>query len=209
MGWHCRANGERIDDFIDESGSIVNSFTGRTSSVCTSPLRINHYVIKSLREFSEKKRLRGDVMQGIGHDPGMSYFYAHDFKDTEFRFPSEKLDKLKKLIDHYNTILAGSVFKKSLRGVIDCSDSNRVSGWLTDANGWSTGLGVNIFVNGIYNGFAACGFYRHDLKEAGISQDGLSEFRWTHSLTLSSGDVVEVKVHGNRYSFGTKSRICI
>jgi glycosyltransferase involved in cell wall biosynthesis len=209
LGSHYYVNAEQVNDFIDETGAVVNCYTGRTNSVCLSPLRINHYVIKSLQEFSEKKRLRGDVMMGIAHDPGMSYFYAHDFKDDQFIFPNHKIDKLKDMIGYYRSLVSGSVFGKLLRGVIDHSDNNGISGWLVDEDGLSAGLCVNVFVNNLYQGCAVCGFYRHDLFVAGISKDGLSEFRWSHPLALSSGDIVEVKVNGNRFNFLSLSRISI
>ena len=84
-----------------------------------------------------------------------------------------------------------------------------VRGWLVNENRQSDGIKINIFVNDVWQGRVACGFNRPDLKEKNISATGLSGFRYTHPKPLTAGDVVEVKVHANRYMFPARSRVVI
>lgn len=175
----------------------------------TGPLRINHYVIKSLQEYTEKKRKRGDAMISENHDRGEAFFWNHDFKDVFFKFPAKKLRRLKIKINQIFKLLDSSTFGNKLTGNIDNCNQFSLQGWLVDENGKSIGLKVNIFVNGIHQGFAQCGFYRPDLKEKNISTDGMSGFRYTHPAPLKPGDIVEVKVHANRYQFPQRARTVI
>jgi len=166
-----------------------------------SPLRVNHYVIKSEQEFNEKKRRRGSAMRGIGFDKGEGYFSRHDFTDATFIFPESKIIKLKQEIIRLQSLLEETAFIRRLRGALDLSNSTEVRGWLVDEHKQSSGLHVNIFVNDVWHAQVSCGFYRSDLKEKNISANGLSGFRFTHPKPLAPGDVVDVKVHANRYVF--------
>lgn len=194
--------GKKIDDFIhlieNKYESVKHS--GRRAKVLESPLRINHYVIKSKFEF-EKKRKRGDGMLGINYDRGIAYFQHHDFKDEYFSFPSEKIERLKQRMQLLTKQLEESTFGENLKGIIDFSNFGNLSGWCVNAIGTSDFIKINIFVNGIYQGSTHCGFYRPDLLEKGVSKTGMSGFRWTHVKPLNSGDIVEVKVHANRFKF--------
>lgn len=157
----------------------------------------------------KKKRKRGDGMLGIDHDRGVAYFNHHDFKDDIFNFPSIKIDKLKQKMIGIQKQLEHSLFVQKINGSLDISNNDGLQGWLVNENRNSTGLKVNVFVNGIYQGYAKCGFFRTDLKEKYISTDGMSGFRYTHPAPLKPGDVVEVKVHANRYQFPQRARTVI
>ena len=108
-----------------------------------------------------------------------------------------------------NIELKNSSFYKTLTGIIDNSNEHGIQGWLVDEYGNSKNLRINVFVNGIFQGFTFCGFYRPDLKEKNISVDGLSGFRYSHPHPLKLGDVVEVKVHANRYTFPKRDKVTI
>lgn len=46
-------------------------------------LRVHHYAVKSLQEYTEKKQFRGDAMSGPGRDRGLAYFRSLDLNDNE------------------------------------------------------------------------------------------------------------------------------
>jgi glycosyltransferase involved in cell wall biosynthesis len=198
-GFVMYANGHAIDV---EFGSALRV-------AIDTPLRVNHYVIKSEQEFVEKKRKRGDAMRGIDFDHGMAYFSNHDFNDASLVFPVSKLDRLKLEMEYLHLSLESTTFFRKLRGALDLSNPMDLRGWLVDENKQSAGLKINIFVNEMWQARVSCGFYRPDLKEKNISKSGLSGFRYTHPKPLSPGDVVEVKVHANRYVFPARSRVVI
>lgn len=209
---YIKSDQSQISDFI----TIVNgkdietqASERRTKTITLSPLRINHYVIKSKEEYTLKKRKRGDATLGVNYDRGENFFLNHDFKEANFKFPEKKLQTLKTLINEYWNELAQSIYSKKIKGVIDVSNPEGIQGWLVDEKGNSKGLKVIIFVNSVYQESAKCGFYRPDLKEKQISTDGMSGFRYTHPAPLKSGDVVEVKVHANRYQFPQRARTVI
>ncbi len=210
-GHYVKPDSRLIDDFIlmVDKKFVQASHSGRTKSISAAPLRINHYVIKSKQEYINKKERRGDAMLGVGYERGMSYFRNHDFKDIELKFPKKRIEFLKSKMSELSQAITSSTFGKILRGSLDISDADGCQGWLVDEHGESKGLKVNIFVNGVFHGSSKCGFYRPDLKDKNISKDGLSGFRWTHPRPLSSGDMVEVVVHANRYQFPQRSRTVI
>lgn len=193
-----------INIFHDKIETADN--TGITAEICRAPLRINHYVVKSKQEYIEKKRKRGDAMIGVNYDRGMPYFHAHDFDDQKFTFPTEKIERLKSRILEIQNKLKTTNFFKKLQGFLDINNQDGIQGWLADEYGESKGLKVNIFVNDIYQGSCQCGFYRPDLKVSNISTEGMNGFRYTHPAPLKSGDVIEVKVHANRFQFPLLSK---
>ena len=196
--------GEDLVDYIavDDGKIIEANSSGITRLVTEGPLRVHHYVIKSEWEYFEKKRKRGSAMRGIHVDKGVNYFKNHDFKDEKYIFPEEKINRLRLEIDYLRSLLVSTVFGRKVKGTLDLSDAkNMLSGWLVDDRKLSEGLKVNIFVNGVWQSRVACGFYRPDLKKLNISVDGFSGFRYTHPKPLLPGEVLEVKVHANRYIF--------
>ena len=146
---------------VDVNGKELTEFivpAGVTKHVVSSPLRVNHYVIKSKQEFIEKKRKRGDGMIGINHDRGMRFFEVHNFNDDIFQFPRRKILDLKTKMRDVNIELKNSSFYKTLTGIIDNSNEHGIQGWLVDEYGNSKNLRINVFVNGIFQGFTFCGF---------------------------------------------------
>jgi hypothetical protein len=191
-------------EFVSVNNTPVK-ISSLSKHVCESPLRINHYVIKSWEEFVTKKQKRGRA--DISARRSDSFFEEHDFNGAQFKFHKKKIERLKAKIQELNNALDSTSFNRRLTGFIDVNNKNKISGWLVNEQGKSKDLKVNIFVNSVYQGFAKVGFYRHDLKEKKISIDGFSGFRWTHAQTLKNGDKVEVYVHANRYKFPKNASI--
>jgi len=205
------SQGRDLVGFIRKVNGVPESvkYSGMLRAAIEGPLRVNHYVIKSQEEFDHKKMRRGDVMHGVSFQRNKSYFASHDFKDEKYVFPGFKIVRLKLEISFLEQLLQSSVFARKLKGSVDICNGGELNGWLVDSCGTSDGLQINIFVNDVWQGRVACGFYRPDLKEKNISTTGLSGFRYTHPKPLSPGDVVEVKVHANRYVFPARSRVVI
>lgn len=174
---------------------------GMVAVVDQSSLRINHYVIKSRHEFFEKKVKRGDVVNGMSHDRNEEFFKAHDVRDNEFHISESKLVDVRKKISEISSSLDESIYSKDLRGCIDIINCYQVAGWLSDADGRSSGLCVITFVNGHYQGKVFCRGYRGDVLASGLSVDGFCGFRFTHAMPLVRGDIVEVFVYANSFKF--------
>jgi len=203
--------GNDLQDFMGDpiDSAVAVPYSVLLPKMVEGPLRINHYIIKSKQEFTDKKSKRGDVMFGFDKEKNESYLNQHDFNDATYIFPKSKLDRLKHEMTYLQTLLDRTVFVRRLRGFLDVSNSMEVRGWLIDEHKQSRGLKINIFVNSVWQGRVSCGFYRADLKEKKLSIKGFSGFRYTHPKPLSPGDVVEVKVHANRYVFPARSRVVI
>lgn len=60
-----------------------NQTTGVSNTVCATNLRINHYALKSVDEFVNKKKHKGGVMKGKGHVKSDSYFREFDLNDEK------------------------------------------------------------------------------------------------------------------------------
>lgn len=199
-GSYCHSDGSLIHDFISGDGNLTSAGGSRTKSVSTGPLRVNHYVIKSEEEYINKRK-RGDAIKGPNHDRGPEYFYRHDFKDSEFEFPKEKILRLKSKISFLYKKIDLTPFGRVLKGAVGICNENLIQGWVVDEFGSSVGLSVNVFVNDLLVGSVSCGFYRDELKANNISVDGFCGFRWTHAKPLNPGDVVKVRVRSNRFNF--------
>jgi glycosyltransferase involved in cell wall biosynthesis len=198
------ASGEPVRDFITyvDGAKVSARVSGLRDSACSTGLMINHYVVKSKQEFLEKKVKRGDAMLGIDYERSMDFFSEHDRNDVDYDIPPRKLVRLKKLIYEITSeISLLTAFGRKLRGYIDVSNHEKVVGWLVDDVGKSSGLEVTIFINGESVGSVAVGYYRADLLEQEISDDGMNGFTWCHHNTLTSGSIVEVRVKANRFSF--------
>jgi len=186
-------------EFVSVNNTPVK-ISSLSKHVSESPLRINHYVIKSWEEFVTKKQKRGRTDTSKLSD---SFFEERDllFKGAQFKFNEKKIERLKAKIQELSNAIDSTSFNQSLSGFIDVNNKDKISGWLANDKGESKDLKVNIFVNSVYQGFAKVGFFRPDLKEKKISIDGFSGFRWTHPQTLKNGDKVEIYVHANKYRF--------
>ena len=145
-------------------------------------------------------------MQGVNKARELTFFEQHDFKDEFFAFPDRKKHTLSNQIKKLKIELERTAFYRNLKGAIDIIDANMVKGWLTDEKGNSENLRINVFVNGVFQGFTYCGFHRQDLQDKEISLDGCSGFRYFHPHPLKVGDMVEVRAHENRYVFINSQR---
>jgi len=72
--------------------------SGRSTHIEETPLKINHYVIKSLEEFIEYKQNRGSAIRGESAIKDMDYFNNHDINDEEFNLPEKTLNQLRAVI---------------------------------------------------------------------------------------------------------------
>ncbi|CAH0648853.1 hypothetical protein PSEG_01314 [Pseudomonas sp. Nvir] len=129
-----------------------------------------------------------------------SYFEIHDFKDVFYKLPDSKLDSLKKEIKNLKAALETSVFTEKLIGAVDKSNDKFISGWVCRQDGGSADIKLSVFVNGVFRSYFRANYFRPDLKDKNISQDGMCGFYFHHESTLKQGDEVEVKVFGNTCS---------
>lgn len=84
-----------------------NKSTGVTAQICSGPLRVNHYVLKSREEFISKKKHRGDAFLGADHVKSDGYFREYDVNDVSSHIDpqllaacKQQIQKLLKLTDH-------------------------------------------------------------------------------------------------------------
>jgi glycosyltransferase involved in cell wall biosynthesis len=182
---------------INVCNHVLENGTAITTEVCSGPLRVNHYVIKSREEFEKKRQKWGERDRRLDEE----FFKAHDFKDNVFLFSGERIGMVKEEINRIKEIISNTCYFDTLVGHIDCMDAFNVSGWVSRLHGTSKGLYVSIFVNGIHQGLVPCQFYREDVKATGLSADGLCGFRFTFPKPLKPEDKVDVFVYGNRFRF--------
>jgi hypothetical protein len=76
-----------------------------TTAPVSSLLRVHHYAVKSLQEYVEKKRLRGDAMSGP-RDRGMSYFQFLDRNDFECLAATPRIEDTKREIQKLNELIS-------------------------------------------------------------------------------------------------------
>ncbi|WP_236184581.1 glycosyltransferase family 2 protein [Pseudomonas juntendi] len=198
------STGAPLTEFIEIERGVVTPATGMPKGIAkhviSGPLRVNHYVIKSKEEFVRKKLNRGDAMGGDLTLKDSSYFEIHDFKDVFYKLPDSKLDSLKKEIKNLKAALETSVFTEKLIGAVDKSNDKFISGWVCRQDGGSADIKLSVFVNGVFRSYFRANYFRPDLKDKNISQDGMCGFYFHHESTLKQGDEVEVKVFGNTCS---------
>lgn len=193
--------GSPLTEFIEFEGGVAKPVTampkGIAKHVAVGPLRVNHYVVKSKEEFIAKKLNRGDAMGGETTLKDSSYFDAHDFKDIFYKIPDSKISRLKEEIENLNLLIRRSVFGEKLIGAVDKSNDKFISGWVCGQDGGSPDVKLSVFVNGVFRGYVKANYFRPDLKDKNICQDGMCGFYFHHETTLQEGDEVEVKVFGN------------
>lgn len=148
-------------------------------------------------------------MRGVDYDKGAGYFQAHDLNECDWAVPPQRMTRLKAGISKLRKALANSVFCAELTGSVDISNRHGIRGWVVCRKGSVETLRLQVFVNGRFCGSADTGFYRGDLIKAKISSDGLGGFRWQHPQPLQQGDIVEVRVYGNRFVFPKRARVVI
>ncbi|MBE7564245.1 glycosyltransferase family 2 protein [Acidithiobacillus sp. HP-6] len=202
-------NGNQIESFVWPIDGIFQraSLSGLIDRIEPSPLRINHYVVKSKEEFLKKMK-RGSAMGTIENfERNEEFFKYHDFDDSRFTFPDQWICAVKKKISEIYDILDHTDLNVNIFGCLDIVNEFECAGWLVRQNGNASNLMVSIFVNGVHQDYSLCKFYRPDVKDHGFSLDGICGFRYTHQKPLSIGDVVEVLVFGNKFRFENFSTV--
>lgn len=205
------ANGNDISGFVvfEKGQPTPIKRSGALGHVVDSPIRVNHYAVKSFEEYSEKKRRRGSSMHGVNHDKGEAYFRAHDLNDHACSLPAARISRLKRRMAQLTSELNGSIWGAELIGNVDISNRHEVQGWVCCKQGSDQPVRVQVFVNGCFSGSATTGFFRSDLLKAKVSRDGIAGFKWRHPKTLSKGDLVEVRVYGNRFAFPKRAKVVV
>ena len=79
-----------------------NKRTGVVQTISNSKLRINHYALKSLEEFNNKKKFRGDAMFGKESIKTDNYIKAFDINDEKILIEKEHIEAFKKEYDKLN-----------------------------------------------------------------------------------------------------------
>lgn len=202
-------SGVPVHGFLAHNGSayVPSRSGGLSEKICSRPLRINHYPIKSKEEYT-KKRLRGDAMLGTQHDRGEIFFVEHDFRDKEFRLPDDRIALLEERIDALGQKIDGSLFRRKLIGSIDFIDGQLLTGWVLDEADPTRNLTIQVFINSEL--VADCGNFRHrgDLMALGLS-GGNGGFSIQFPVDATKGDLIEIKVKGNQFKFPNSSKINI
>ncbi|MHB1704346.1 MAG: glycosyltransferase family 2 protein [bacterium] len=216
-GNYIYSNGERLT-FCDIRFGWSNPpetyiKTGVSYKICKCHLRVNHYVIKSFQEYTERKSLRGRA-DTVATDPeyndrNIVFFKNNDFKDCNRLISEKKLllldEKVKLLKDKIN--IYG--FYDKYIGAIESVSQLGFSGWIANVNGSSENIKINVFVNGIHVGYTTPCFYRRNLINQGISIDGIAGFRFSFQTLLKSGDEVLIQIHGRLFQFSNAKYIMV
>jgi glycosyltransferase involved in cell wall biosynthesis len=172
------------------------------SELVESPLRINHYVIKSLQEFTEKKRKRGDATKDPNHDRGHQFFINHDLNDVEFLSASLLADEVRKEIRKIKLRLrATTLFYKKGKAAINFKTTH-IGGWAVFDTEKAK---IMIFVNGSLQAEVGAFRYRPDVIKAGLSKDGYCGFHYVFDPPLKSGDTVHISIYANPFKFKTNT----
>ncbi|TAL44221.1 MAG: glycosyltransferase family 2 protein [Methylovulum sp.] len=185
--------------FLNQERQPVRGQTGLTSAVSQGPLRINHYVVKSFQEFTEKKRKRGDVMFDPTREKTNQYFADHDFNDIEFPGASLLADDVYQEMESIkSTLRAKTPFYKKGRGQVNKCNAFYVFGWAVLEKEKPK---IMIFVNGKLHAEVGAFRLRPDIMKRGISKDGLCGFHHEFIPHLQAGDVIEISVYANPLAF--------
>jgi hypothetical protein len=195
--------GNEIIDFTHPEGSHMTGTKESpfTDSICTGPLRINHYIIKSRAEYAARKMARGSAMTGPDSIKTMEYFDHHDWNEHKMEISKDKIDKVKEIICSISKRINTRYLSRKLSGSVDECNHSFVTGWLCDESGSSEKLKVNIFVNGVYRGSARCEVMRSDIINFGLSIDRSFGFKFTFCQPLPKGSEVRIKANANTFEF--------
>ena len=187
--------------FTNEKGKKCNHPSG-CCEITESPLRIHHYIVKSRKEYIEKKQKRGDAMVGHDYNRGDSYFLHHDLNDCEFNQFSFFSKDIYREIKKIKSQLIPTGFYDDVLGSIGKCNSDMVGGW---AFSEKRKIKILIFVNGEMRAAIWAINYRIDLIQAGISKHGFCGFHHNFNPPLNAGDVVHVSVYANPFKFPQRS----
>lgn len=104
---------------------------GLSSNIVWSPVRINHYLLKSKEEFLKKKKNNGSAAV-LGRKKGLDYFCHHDRNDQFFEVDEAFLSKLRNAVDSIYKIIGfdASQFSSFFDGKADFHSLTRDSGTL-------------------------------------------------------------------------------
>jgi len=69
-----------------------NQTSGVSSQITANSLRIHHYALKSVEEFTTKKKYKGDAILGKNHIKSNSYFKEFDLNDEQIIIPKLHLE---------------------------------------------------------------------------------------------------------------------
>ncbi len=69
-------------------------------------LRLNHYVVKSRKEFFDRKGPKGRATV-VGQTKGANYFSAHDRNEVNDPFPAHLVDRVKREIEDIRAVIGG------------------------------------------------------------------------------------------------------
>lgn len=188
-----------LNEFIvsEESWKSCTNVTGISKKITSSPLRINHYVIKSRDEFNYIKAKRGRSWGLSRQMIDENYFKAHDYYDQQRTIPQQKIADLILEIRSINNKLLQSTYSKKISGHVDISNTDVIIGWASDENGSSAKIKINIFINGVFVSSSLCKYYRKDVMSAGKSTNGFCGFKFQHPKKLNIGDRVLVLINAN------------
>jgi len=199
-------------DYFDSAGALmkfcdwhlreIDEMSPYSLHVNLEPLRINHYVIKSLQEFTEKKRRRGSVMSGPNYDRGHQLFINCDKNEVHHPDAAAQAPKIKRRMRLLEEMLKqNSHFYSTLEGNVDICNHEKISGWVYAPEQPELRLSVNIFVNGIHKITLPAIVNNLQIKGQGIGADIDYGFNYSFEPKLNPGDVVEVSVYANPYRF--------
>lgn len=198
-------------DYVDSNGTNlrfcdwhlqpIETASPYSLNVNLNPLRINHYVIKSLQEFTEKKRRRGSAVTGPNHDKGHELFIRCDKNELHYPYAAALAPLIKgRITELEDTLKQTSDFYLAINGDIEICTNERISGWLQSEGQNQKEIAVNIFVNGLHKAKV----FSEPAQQPQIDRPGTySNFTYLFEPPLNIGDTVEVKVYANRYQFPT------
>jgi glycosyltransferase involved in cell wall biosynthesis len=190
---YYNGRGEALS-FRNLIGKHVNHPTGVTGQLCAGPLRINHYIVKSLEEYENRKRRKGDAVLGPDHDRTMQYFHDNDLNHVHREMSHASIAALVAEIARLESLLEScSRYTVSHCGeLLDCT-TRRVTGWCKAADNVAPTLMVTVNGDIVGQVFANCslGDYQEAANRNGFSFEFESE--------LSPTDTVSVTVRGNQH----------
>lgn len=209
--------------FVMTNGINQDKQDGIGESTVWSPLRINHYVIKSKAEFLNKKASRGratTLKNSMARD--ISFFKDHDLNHTVEHVPAWFIDKVKlnisKIINelgdmgyHYIAEQPSTAIYKTRKGMgVGFVDTLSKSDNIFELQGWSIDAskaplhGLLIVLNNtlpIFPNEYTC-IDRHDVLRTGISSEAKVGFK-------ASFRISDMNIHAfNVYALDKNGLIC-
>ena len=126
--------------------NLVPDVDGLSKDVCWGLFRLNHYVIKSYEEFTNKKnRGRATKVVNSQENRNESFFHEHDVNDVTEKVNADILASMKERLDALKVTLASNnssdiitntafVLNDRLYG---CYDSSKTQGQSIEVRGWA------------------------------------------------------------------------